>query len=269
MRGLPCVLVTAEGEPASGRPHERPDVLDPRAGERPDRLRPADDVRARRARPQVPAVRARPERRRGHGHAPLSRLLGLGAVALHGLTLVLDSTVHISLAALLVPGLAPYRPLWTALGVLPRTDAARASSSRSRCASASGCAPGAACTGRRTDLRAGHGPRPGGRHRHPDAVGLRALRRRRRLGRFATAWRALNRPVRPRPKEETMYRIQIDRSLCSGFGACAELAPEVIELDASGTQRLASECGRPGRARCGGGLPDGCDHRDRGRGEAA
>ncbi len=31
-----------------------------------------------------------------------------------------------------------------------------------------------------------------------------------------------------------MYRIQIDRSLCSGFGACADLAPEVIELDASG-----------------------------------
>jgi ferredoxin len=31
-----------------------------------------------------------------------------------------------------------------------------------------------------------------------------------------------------------VYRIQIERSLCSGFGACAELAPEVIELDASG-----------------------------------
>ena len=31
-----------------------------------------------------------------------------------------------------------------------------------------------------------------------------------------------------------MYRIQIDRSLCSGFGACAELAPNVIELDPSG-----------------------------------
>jgi ferredoxin len=31
-----------------------------------------------------------------------------------------------------------------------------------------------------------------------------------------------------------VYRIVIDQSLCSGFGACAELAPEVIELDASG-----------------------------------
>jgi ferredoxin len=31
-----------------------------------------------------------------------------------------------------------------------------------------------------------------------------------------------------------MYEILIDRSLCSGFGACAELAPEVFELDAGG-----------------------------------
>ena len=32
-----------------------------------------------------------------------------------------------------------------------------------------------------------------------------------------------------------MYRIEIDRSLCSGFGTCAELAPEIFELDAGGT----------------------------------
>ena len=44
-------------------------------------------------------------------------LLALGAVAVHGLALVLDSTVKIGLAALLVPGLASYRPLWTGLGV--------------------------------------------------------------------------------------------------------------------------------------------------------
>lgn len=31
-----------------------------------------------------------------------------------------------------------------------------------------------------------------------------------------------------------MYRIVIDRSLCSGFGACAELAPDVIELGPDG-----------------------------------
>ncbi len=45
-------------------------------------------------------------------------LLALGAIALHGLALTLDSTVRISLPALLVPGLSPYRPLATALGVL-------------------------------------------------------------------------------------------------------------------------------------------------------
>ena len=31
-----------------------------------------------------------------------------------------------------------------------------------------------------------------------------------------------------------MYEIVIDRSLCSGFGACAELAPDVFEVDAGG-----------------------------------
>jgi methionine sulfoxide reductase heme-binding subunit len=45
-------------------------------------------------------------------------LLGLGAVALHGIALVLDETVSISLASLAVPGLVPYRPIWTALGVV-------------------------------------------------------------------------------------------------------------------------------------------------------
>ena len=45
-------------------------------------------------------------------------LLGLGAVAIHGITLVLDTTVKITPEALLLPGLVPYRPVWTALGVL-------------------------------------------------------------------------------------------------------------------------------------------------------
>ncbi len=45
-------------------------------------------------------------------------LLSLGALALHGLTLVLDRTIEIGPGALLVPGLAPYRPLATGVGVL-------------------------------------------------------------------------------------------------------------------------------------------------------
>ena len=48
----------------------------------------------------------------------LLALLGLGAVSLHGLTLVLDTAVPISVADLLVPGLVPYRPLATGLGVV-------------------------------------------------------------------------------------------------------------------------------------------------------
>jgi ferredoxin len=35
-----------------------------------------------------------------------------------------------------------------------------------------------------------------------------------------------------------VYRIVIDRSLCSGFGACAELAPDVFEVDESGAASL-------------------------------
>lgn len=50
-------------------------------------------------------------------HRTLS-LLGLAALAVHGVTLVLDSAVEITLPALLVPGLAPYRPLWTGAGVV-------------------------------------------------------------------------------------------------------------------------------------------------------
>lgn len=45
-------------------------------------------------------------------------MLGLGFIALHASALVLDSTVRVSVAALFVPGLVPYRPLWSALGVL-------------------------------------------------------------------------------------------------------------------------------------------------------
>jgi len=36
----------------------------------------------------------------------------------------------------------------------------------------------------------------------------------------------------------TTYRIVIDRALCSGFGACAALAPELIEIDRSGLAAL-------------------------------
>lgn len=45
-------------------------------------------------------------------------LLCLGALALHGISLVLDSTVPLPVAGLFVPGLSSYRPLATGIGVL-------------------------------------------------------------------------------------------------------------------------------------------------------
>jgi sulfoxide reductase heme-binding subunit YedZ len=50
-------------------------------------------------------------------HRVLS-LLGLGMIALHGAGLVLDSVVEISPLDLVVPGVAGYRPVWTAFGVV-------------------------------------------------------------------------------------------------------------------------------------------------------
>ncbi len=45
-------------------------------------------------------------------------LLALGATAIHGLALVLDRSVAIPVLALVVPGLGPYRPFWTGVGVV-------------------------------------------------------------------------------------------------------------------------------------------------------
>lgn len=44
--------------------------------------------------------------------------LALAATAVHGAVLTLDRVVHITPAALVVPGLVPYRPLWTGVGVV-------------------------------------------------------------------------------------------------------------------------------------------------------
>jgi sulfoxide reductase heme-binding subunit YedZ len=45
-------------------------------------------------------------------------LLGLGMIALHGIALVLDSTVHVSFAALVLPFASAYRPAAVAAGVV-------------------------------------------------------------------------------------------------------------------------------------------------------
>ena len=45
-------------------------------------------------------------------------LLGLGALGVHGATLLLDRTVRMPVAGLFVPGASPYRPVSVALGVV-------------------------------------------------------------------------------------------------------------------------------------------------------
>lgn len=68
-------------------------------------------------------LKSRPFGRRLRGitameiHRTLS-FLGLAAIGLHGTALVLDQAVHIKVTDLLIPGLAPYRPLWTGMGVV-------------------------------------------------------------------------------------------------------------------------------------------------------
>ena len=41
------------------------------------------------------------------------------------------------------------------------------------------------------------------------------------------------------------FRIVVDRSLCSGFGTCAELAPDVFELDGGIASVRVGETGDP------------------------
>ena len=45
-------------------------------------------------------------------------MLGLGALAVHGLSILLDKAVPIPIQALLIPGIATYKPLWTGIGVV-------------------------------------------------------------------------------------------------------------------------------------------------------
>jgi ferredoxin len=35
-----------------------------------------------------------------------------------------------------------------------------------------------------------------------------------------------------------MYRLEVDRELCSGFGSCVDATPKLFELDGSGIASL-------------------------------
>jgi methionine sulfoxide reductase heme-binding subunit len=130
-------------------------------------------------------------------------LLALGLVAMHGAALLLDRTVKLTPAALLVPGLSPYRPLPVALGVLAAELAALVVVSF----------PVRRRIGHRAWRRLHwttyllfmlatlHGVAAGTDSAQPWAPGLY-------LGAvgavaFATAWRALTVPTRPRTERST------------------------------------------------------------------
>jgi sulfoxide reductase heme-binding subunit YedZ len=127
-------------------------------------------------------------------------LLGLGMLALHGGTLLLDHTLKMPLAGLFVPGASPYRPAAVAVGVvgaelmaliyvsffLRRRIGARnwrrlhwATYLVFLLATVHGLASG-------TDSA-----QPWAHDLYLGAVGAVA---------FATAWRALGRPIRPAPE---------------------------------------------------------------------
>jgi methionine sulfoxide reductase heme-binding subunit len=66
------------------------------------------------------AGRARPRWTRPADIFALHRWLSLTTlfvIVAHGLTLALDATMHFPIAGILVPGLTPYRPVWTGLGI--------------------------------------------------------------------------------------------------------------------------------------------------------
>jgi ferredoxin len=39
------------------------------------------------------------------------------------------------------------------------------------------------------------------------------------------------------------YRIEIDRSLCSGMASCVKIAPETFDLDGEGIATLSGDAG--------------------------
>lgn len=125
--------------------------------------------------------------------------LALGMLVLHGVALTLDQTVHMPVAALVVPGLSPYRPVAVSLGVVACELAALVAVSFS--------------VRRRIGFRVWrrlhwatyllfllatvHGVAAGTDSSRPWAAGLY-------LGAvgavaFAASWRALTRPIRPAP----------------------------------------------------------------------
>ena len=275
--GSPAVLVTATASARrEGRSHEdRPDVLAARAGERPHRLRASDAVRARGPRRQVAPVRRGGEAGAVTDLHRFLACLGLGALAVHGVALVLDQTVHIAPAGAARPGPPPYRPLWTALGVVAgelvvliyRLVLPAQADRREDWRRLHWVTYGVFVAGDRPRPRAGTDTaRPWALGLYLGAVGAVA---------FATAWRAL---VRPTPSPPRSTRLA-DRSTPKGGPRCTGSRSTGRSVAASALRRARPTSparrrrhrrpasARPTTRRSRRGLvPDGRDRRPRGEG---
>ena len=154
-------------------------------------------------------------------------LNAVAAIAAHGIALVLDTTVKVSPIALAIPGLISYRPLATSLGVLAAelTILVYASFSLRRRIgfrawralhwATYGVFALAPCTASRPAPT----PAAPGPHRSTSAPSERSRSRPPGV------------PSHRKENQMALYKVEIDRSLCSGYGICVDLAPDVIELD--------------------------------------
>ena len=197
-RGIPAVLVGEDGRTllAGGLAMKRPDLLDPRARERAHRVRAADgDVLAGlvlKSRPFGRAVKAAAvDRRAPVPHAPRARRARAPRRRARA-----RPTVHMPLAALLVPGLSTYRPLPVALGVVAAELAVLIvalvpAPPADRRAQLAAPALGDVRRLRPRDRRTASRPAPTrpGRGRSTSTSGRSGAVA------FATAWRALGRPI--------------------------------------------------------------------------
>ena len=167
-------------------------------------------------------------------------MLGLLALAGHGLALVVDRTVRMPLAGLIVPGLSPYPPLAVGVGVLTaelmlavyvsfalRKRIGTKNWRRLHWATYAIFA-GATCTGSqpgRTAFSPGHGRSIWARRRRGLRHGLARHCRKRK------PHTARHHDVYEEDSHMSTYRIEIDHSTCIGYAGCVKEAPDVFWIE--------------------------------------
>ena len=222
----------------------------------------------RRARPQVASVRARGQGGVVSTESTASSPCSGSALAVHGITLVLDRTLRMPLAGAPRPGRSPYRPRRGRAGVLAGGADRRSSivsfPLRRRIGTEAWrrlhwttYAIFAAATA--------HGLLAGSDSR--TAVGARPLPRRRRRSRLRDRVAALTgRPATSNRKEHREVPDRHRPARSHGFGDCADLAPTSSRSTArQGRSLRVGTSPRSDRTRSRRDVPDGRDQRPRAR----